>query len=641
MAGNGKPVDEFVADLFNDSAAPARPHPGMVTQRIGNGAPNVAAVPSGGLQGFNAAAGGLSGITLGNPLANMPMGGLNTAGARPIQMVGQPGVMNVKQVPSVPSTAPPMAFPSNINTTGFAGTATKAPTHVTLPTSTPGAGGINAFPTTISGANAPNLGAKASAASARPQTVSAASATAAMARPATGTPGPAAKKQMTSVDGQGRARNADGSLKKDEEDEEEELIGKEDEVVAYEPIKLGGARMTEEEMKAERAKDEQRRVANLRVIKAKIDSICATERIACGQKVAEAMALGLQRRLEEVVASVIDLSKRRIDVEADSPTNQIHWVRTSNPRVYLKKQEEARAMEREKRLAEREAQEKGQSGASLDPSALRRQEEETTATVLEMGLARRLPAMTASALAAAASSNANPLTSSKSHSAMNDTSSASSAAASIKERQRRVTLHDGLNFLLSDPQLKHSLLTLRVLAGLRGPDPTLFHVNAASTTAPRAVGGATPTAYTSGATPTVSTSRMAVDVPPGQASSASPSSHPSQGQSAHQQLSSASRATPTHIASPAAASNPLARPTPSHPQAQHPPHHQNTAAGLASFAAASAAKGGPSPAPSTPSMLAKAPVASPAPATPKQSPATPLSTSQRLTRSSTAKKSSE
>lgn len=506
MANNQADVRGMVDDLFADDEAPpmaATAPPGMMAQRPGNAVPTPAPMPRGGLTAFPTPPGGLATFSPAVPTGNIQMGGLNAFPTR-VGPVGAVMPGTAKGGPTMaPNGATPIALPAGINATGFSNVQARPPGAMPFPGPVPGAGGVQALNPPIPGV-APNAVIPKSNATPRPQTVSQASTNAAMAKAAT--QGPAQKKQMTG-DGGARARNADGSLKKQDDedgDEEEELIGKEDETVLYEPIRMGAVKMSEEELRQERTKDEQRRLTNLKVIQAKLAQVCASEKVACGPKVGEALALALQRRFEQVMATVVDLSKRRTDLEADSPANQMRWVRSSNARVYLKKQEESRQAERENRLREKEATEKGANTASaLDPSALRRQEEETTATVLEMGLARRLPTLTPSALAAATSSH------------QQSKESVASTSASIKERQRRVTLHDTLNFLLADPYLKHSLLTLKVLAGIKAPEPTTYSVGGAAPSSASLARSASGTQgyVISGATPTVSTSKMVVDAP--------------------------------------------------------------------------------------------------------------------------------
>jgi hypothetical protein len=307
----------------------------------------------------------------------------------------------------------------------------------------------------------------------RPQPVSQASSTAAMSRPApstTPTAGPAAKKQVLSETGQTRARNADGSAasSKDQDDDEEDLITKEVEYVASEPIRHGATKMSEEELRRERSKDEARKVANVRVVRAKIDEICGREKIGVGSKVADALALGLQRRLEDVMKSLVILSKRRLDTDADSE----FVVRSSNVRLFLKDQDQKRVEAREKRIAEKEAAVAGTT--VMDPSAQRRQEEETAATVLDMAAPRRTTTLTLAALAPNAGSAPGTALGSLSAATLGSNAGAysSASASSIKERQRRVTLHDALHFLTSDPHSRHSKLTLSTLAGLKVPEPT-------------------------------------------------------------------------------------------------------------------------------------------------------------------------
>ena len=490
MAGNGggRSVDALVDDLFAEDTDVPAVHPPPVqhtipmARNIPTTAPNMVhnipgvpkhmtAVPHGTT--------GLSSLSAGYPQHGRPPTVVATLPPKGPMTAPQTASSIPKYPPQQQHGAPAQGIilPASVPSTGFAGTQPKM-----VVTGAPGAGlasistatatrpgmvnsPVLAGATTISGGNSGPPSA------ARPQPVSSASATAAMSRPAPSTTtsaGPAAKKQATGEGGQTRARNADGSAVsvKNEDDDEDDLITKEVEYVAPEPIRHGVNTMNEEQNRRERAKDDSRRVANVTVIRAKIDEICAKEKLGVGAKVADALALGLQRRLEDVMKGLVTLSKRRLDTDADSSD---YVVRSSNVRLFFKEQEQKKTEAREKRIAEREAAVAGTS--VMDPSAQRRQEEETAATVLDMAAPRRITTLSlASTLAPAANSTTGPLSSATAGS--NTTTYSSGAASSIKERQRRVTLHDAVHFLTSDPHSRHSRLTLSTLAGLKVPEPS-------------------------------------------------------------------------------------------------------------------------------------------------------------------------
>jgi hypothetical protein len=307
----------------------------------------------------------------------------------------------------------------------------------------------------------------------QPQAVSTKTATASMAKVVSSTASsPAAKKQMVSESGQSRARNADGTIKDEGggDEEDEELITREVEETAFEPIMYGKSRLTDEEMRRERAKDEDRRIVNARVVKVKVAAICDKEKVKYSDKVAEAIALGLQRRIEGALEMMVEFSRRRMDVEGDTASSCIS--RSSNARLYLKEEERKRQEEREKRIAEKLAAESGT--AALDPSVLRRQEEETAATVLDFaGGARARRPNTLQTTQFMSHVNKDGSSSSMDIStghAGNTSATSASSMTSIKDRNRRVTLNDALNFLIQDLHAKNSLITLNTMAGLKIPE---------------------------------------------------------------------------------------------------------------------------------------------------------------------------
>jgi hypothetical protein len=269
---------------------------------------------------------------------------------------------------------------------------------------------------------------------------------------------------MTSESGASRARNADGSLKDEYtgEEDDEELISRDVEETTAEPIHYGKSTLSEEGMRRERLKDEERKLVNTQVVKAKINSMCSKEGVRASPKLAEAVALALHQRLYTVIDTLVEFSRRRMDLEGDTGASNI--VRSSNPRLYLKEQETKRNEEREKRIAEKLAAESGTS--ALDPSALRRQEEEMNATVLDFaGPARRPRANLAAKLDGTGAGSqhigmAQPL----------NADSTGQSYASIKDRNRRITLGDALRFMRQDMHCKHLPLTANTMAGLKIPD---------------------------------------------------------------------------------------------------------------------------------------------------------------------------
>jgi len=359
------------------------------------------------------------------------------------------------------------------------------------------------------------------------QPVSAKTSASSMSRAVSSTTVPAPKKQMISADGVSRARNADGSASSssggygggaggdddddDDGEDRDDLITRQDaEEVSLDPIIHGKSKLTEEEMRRERMKDENRKIVNARVVKVKSDAICAGEHLRASPKLSEAIALGLQRRLEDALTLMVEYSRRRMDFEGDISSPYI--ARSSNTRLYLKEEERRKQEEREKRIATKLAAESGT--AVLDPSALRRQEEETAATVLDMAGGAR-PRRTGLAALSSAMDVSSSGTYSSSAAAGSHISTATASSTmqshSIKDRSRKVTLHDALNFLRQDAHCKHSMLTLNTLAGIKPPESSIVSVaqyNAAGSTSGgmMSAGGAHPTIVTRSAAASSSSS---------------------------------------------------------------------------------------------------------------------------------------
>lgn len=327
----------------------------------------------------------------------------------------------------------------------------------------------------------------APAAQAKPQPVSKAASSAAAANPVP-ISAPPVKKQMVNENGASRARNADGTAASSRDgegdDDEEDLIPKDERT--RDPIIYGKA-MSDDLLRAERAKDEQRRLVNPQVVRIRVDAVCKEMGMSYDPRIAETISLALQQRIDDALRTFVANSKRRMDVEgescisgdsvlataADGSASRV--VRSSNARLYFTEQEKKKQEARDARVAAKLAAESGT--ALMDASAKRRETEEMEETVLGFGGPRRRNANIDSLMSGVESSGGGLLAAGPLGGAtMGATahSASASSAISIKDRKRRVTLGDALTFLRSDEHMKHTQLTLNTLAGIKVPESAVY-----------------------------------------------------------------------------------------------------------------------------------------------------------------------
>lgn len=435
------------------------------------GGPSHAPVPAGGLRTFNAGMPGAQTVHLGPtgvsvPNAHHPTPTSNTyPNAHPSTAPTIPagGLGGFKPVPNSVSSATNSQNPQIAAGISQVGSVPRLAGTAVPSGGLQGLVGLQGAAPNMAKPTATNAKAPANGASA-PQAVSAKAAAAAASKPVAA--GPAVKKQMLSADGQSRARQADGSSVNEMEDEEEELIPKDERV--REPIMLGRG-MSEAQWREALQRDEFKRIIDPKIVRVRIDSVCESEKMAFDPRIADTIAYALQRRITDTLGQIIEFSRRRLDAEGEntiggemaismattrSANGAPRVVRSSNARLYINNQEKERQEAREARIAARVA---ASAGTVLeDAHAKRRQEEETQETVLSFAGRRRAPAQPVLAPHAANAADSAQL------------------AISIKESKRRVTLSDAVTFLRTDPHVRNSQLTLNVMAGLKLPDSATY-----------------------------------------------------------------------------------------------------------------------------------------------------------------------